>query len=69
MDGIKVGVYNPETPCDLSFKMILIGDANVGKSNLVNRLIKNEFNSLSESTIGAAFSYYTASLDNENVRA
>ena len=68
MDGIKVGLWNPETLCNLNFKMILLGDANVGKSNLINRFIKNEFNTLPESTIGPDFFTHAASVDNENVR-
>lgn len=40
---------------DLIFKMLLIGDAGVGKSNLLLRFLKDEFMHESKSTIGVEF--------------
>ena len=37
---------------DYLFKLVLIGDSGVGKSNLLGRFTKNEFNLESKSTIG-----------------
>jgi len=37
---------------DYLFKLVLIGDSAVGKSNLLGRFTKNEFNLESKSTIG-----------------
>lgn len=41
---------------DYSFKIVIVGDCAVGKSNLLSRYIKNEFNSESKSTIGVELS-------------
>jgi GTPase SAR1 family protein len=38
-----------------SFAVVLIGDSGVGKSNLLSRFTRNEFNLESKSTIGVEF--------------
>jgi len=44
------------------FKLVLLGQAGVGKSNLVLRFVKGEFLDNNESTIGAAFLTQTVAL-------
>eukprot|EP01089_Gocevia_fonbrunei_P016608 TRINITY_DN5195_c0_g1_i1.p1 TRINITY_DN5195_c0_g1~~TRINITY_DN5195_c0_g1_i1.p1 ORF type:complete len:222 (+),score=54.98 TRINITY_DN5195_c0_g1_i1:59-667(+) len=44
------------------FKLVLLGQAGVGKSNLVLRFVKGEFQESNESTIGAAFLTQTVAL-------
>eukprot|EP01088_Endostelium_zonatum_P003483 TRINITY_DN14698_c0_g1_i1.p1 TRINITY_DN14698_c0_g1~~TRINITY_DN14698_c0_g1_i1.p1 ORF type:complete len:211 (-),score=39.52 TRINITY_DN14698_c0_g1_i1:130-762(-) len=44
------------------FKLVLLGQAGVGKSNLVLRFVKGEFLENNESTIGAAFLTQTVAL-------
>ena len=39
----------------LIFAVVLIGDSGVGKSNLLSRFTRNEFNLESKSTIGVEF--------------
>jgi Ras-related protein Rab-5C len=39
----------------LQYKLVLLGESAVGKSSLVERFAKNEFNMNKESTIGAGF--------------
>jgi len=52
------------------FKIVLLGDSGVGKSNLVFRFTKNEFNKDSKSTIGVEFSAKTVRIeDNKLVKA
>jgi len=40
---------------DLIYKIVLIGDSGVGKSNLITRFTKDEFNIESKATIGVEF--------------
>ncbi|KAE8219253.1 hypothetical protein CF319_g7023 [Tilletia indica] len=45
------------------FKLVLLGESAVGKSSLVLRYVKDQFDDYRESTIGAAFLTQTLSLD------
>ncbi|CEH14099.1 rab gtpase [Ceraceosorus bombacis] len=47
----------------LQFKLVLLGESAVGKSSLVLRFVKDQFDDYRESTIGAAFLTQTVSLD------
>jgi len=49
------------------FKLVLLGQAGVGKSNLVLRFVKGEFHENSESTIGAAFLTQTVALSDQTM--
>ncbi|XP_078123251.1 ras-related protein Rab-25-like isoform X1 [Sander vitreus] len=51
------------------FKVVLIGESGVGKSNLLSRFTKNEFNHDSRTTIGVEFSTRTVQLDNYAIKA
>lgn len=51
------------------FKVVLIGESGVGKSNLLSRFTKNEFNNDSRTTIGVEFSTRTVHLDNFIIKA
>ena len=48
------------------FKLVLLGQAGVGKSNLVLRFVKGEFHENNESTIGAAFLTQTVTLSDQS---
>mmetsp|Transcript_10923 Transcript_10923/g.11062 ORF Transcript_10923/g.11062 Transcript_10923/m.11062 type:complete len:181 (+) Transcript_10923:27-569(+) len=54
-----------EDDYDYLFKIVLIGDSGVGKSNLLSRFTKNEFNLESKATIGVEFATKTIITDNE----
>ncbi|KAL6099817.1 rab25 [Pungitius sinensis] len=51
------------------FKVVLIGESGVGKSNLLSRFTKDEFNHDSRTTIGVEFSTRTVMLDNYTIKA
>ena len=53
---------------DLSFKMIVIGDAGVGKSCLSNKATKNTFEDFYQATVGFEFLTFNARIDNKVVR-
>lgn len=49
--------------------MVLIGDSGVGKSNLLSRFTRNEFNLDSKSTIGVEFATRSIQVDNKTIKA
>uniref|UniRef100_A0A672FGG6 Ras-related protein Rab-25-like n=1 Tax=Salarias fasciatus TaxID=181472 RepID=A0A672FGG6_SALFA len=51
------------------FKVVLIGESGVGKSNLLSRFTKNEFSHDSRTTIGVEFSTRTVQMDNFTIKA
>ncbi|KAF8185073.1 ras family-domain-containing protein [Mycena galopus ATCC 62051] len=54
---------------DYLFKVVLIGDSGVGKSNLLSRFTRNEFNLESKSTIGVEFATRSIDVDGKTVKA
>ena len=51
------------------FKIVIIGDSAVGKSNLLTRYARNEFNPNSKATIGVEFQTQSMLIDNKEVKA
>jgi small GTP-binding protein len=49
--------------------VVLIGDSGVGKSNLLMRFTKNEFNSDSKATIGVEFGQRSITIDDKVIKA
>ncbi|MCE0480626.1 Ras- protein RABA1f [Datura stramonium] len=64
-----MGSYRSEEDYDYLFKVVLIGDSGVGKSNLLSRFTKNEFSQQSKSTIGVEFATRTIDVDDKIVKA
>jgi len=54
---------------DYLFKVVLIGDSGVGKSNLLSRFTRNEFNLESKSTIGVEFATKSINTDGKTIKA
>ncbi|GJT96870.1 Ras-related protein RGP1-like protein [Tanacetum coccineum] len=54
---------------DYVFKIVLIGDSAVGKSQLLARFSRNEFSLDSKATIGVEFQTKTMVIDHKNVKA
>ena len=53
---------------DMIFKIVLIGDTSVGKTNMLSRYISNEYNPNSQSTIGVELSTKNYIFDNNEVK-
>ncbi|XP_039974733.1 ras-related protein Rab-25b [Xiphias gladius] len=51
------------------FKVVLVGESGVGKSNLLSRFTKNEFNHDTRTTIGVEFSTRTVQLSGVTIKA
>ncbi|KAF7150570.1 hypothetical protein RHSIM_Rhsim02G0070000 [Rhododendron simsii] len=51
------------------FKVVIIGDSAVGKSNLLSRYARNEFNLHSKATIGVEFQTQSMEIDGKEVKA
>ena len=54
---------------DMLFKVVVIGDSGVGKSNLLSRFTRNEFNLESKSTIGVEFATRSVSIEGKTIKA
>lgn len=57
-----------EKEYDYLFKMVLIGDPGVGKSNLLSRFARNEFNENQKSTIGVEFATSSMKIHSHVIR-
>ncbi|XP_031481128.1 ras-related protein RABA5d-like [Nymphaea colorata] len=54
---------------DYLFKVVIIGDSAVGKSNLMSRYVRNEFDANSKATIGVEFQTQSMEIDGKEVKA
>ncbi|KAL8158521.1 hypothetical protein V2J09_000058 [Rumex salicifolius] len=61
--------FRADDDYDYLFKMVLIGDSGVGKSNLLSRFTRNEFSLESKSTIGVEFATRSIHVDDKVVKA
>ncbi|MQM12189.1 hypothetical protein Taro_045100 [Colocasia esculenta] len=64
-----MAAYRPEDDYDYLFKVVLIGDSGVGKSNLLSRFTRNEFSLESKSTIGVEFATRSLTVDGKVIKA
>ena len=60
---------NLQQKIDYVFKVVLIGDSAVGKSQLLARFARNEFSLDSKATIGVEFQTRTLLIDHKTVKA
>ncbi|XP_027162530.1 ras-related protein Rab2BV-like [Coffea eugenioides] len=61
--------YKVDHEYDYLFKIVLIGDSGVGKSNILSRFTRNEFCLESKSTIGVEFATRTLQVEGKTVKA
>lgn len=54
---------------DLIFKIVIVGDSGVGKTNLISRYLKNQFKQDSKATVGVEFGEKTLTLNNLKIKA
>ncbi|EOA17406.1 hypothetical protein CARUB_v10005708mg [Capsella rubella] len=64
-----MGAYRADDDYDYLFKLVLIGDSGVGKSNLLSRFTRNEFSIESKSTIGVEFATRSVHVDEKIIKA
>ena len=64
-----MAAYRADDEYDYLFKVVLIGDSGVGKSNLLSRFTRNEFSLESKSTIGVEFATRSIHVDDKIVKA
>lgn len=67
MSNFQQGNYNNKI--DYVFKIVLIGDSAVGKSQLLARFARDEFSLDSKATIGVEFQTKTVVIHHKNVKA
>ena len=54
---------------DYLFKIVLIGDSGVGKSNILSRFTRGEFSLESKSTIGVEFATKSVNVEGKVIKA
>ena len=64
-----MGEYIADEDYDYLFKLVLIGDSSVGKTNLLSRFTKNEFSIESKATIGVEFAMKSVHVDEKIIKA
>ncbi|KAJ4726392.1 Ras-related protein like [Melia azedarach] len=64
-----MAAYRADDDYDYLFKVVLIGDSGVGKSNLLSRFTRNEFSLESKSTIGVEFATRSIRVQDKIVKA
>ncbi|CAH9101242.1 unnamed protein product [Cuscuta europaea] len=64
-----MGYSDGEGAEEYLFKIVIIGDSAVGKTNLLSRYARNEFNMHSKTTIGVEFQTQTLHIDGKEVKA
>ena len=60
---------NNDDDYDLNFKIIIVGDSAVGKSNIGTRYIEDKFSSETKATVGVEFFTKNIELNKCNIRA
>jgi len=66
---VQIKMAHKDEEYDYLFKVVLIGDSGVGKSNLLSRFTRNEFNLESKSTIGVEFATKSIQVDAKVIKA
>ena len=54
---------------EMMFKIVLVGDASVGKTNIMSKYLKNEFKEDSKATVGVEFGAKQFTIDGHAIKA
>ena len=54
---------------EMMFKVVLVGDQFVGKTNIMSKYLKNEFHEDSKATVGVEFGSKQFNIDGHNIKA
>ncbi|PRP80200.1 rab11A, RAB family GTPase [Planoprotostelium fungivorum] len=65
----KMSATPAQEEYDYLYKIVLIGDSGVGKSNLLSRFSRNEFNLETKSTIGVEFATRSIRTEGKTIKA
>jgi Ras-related protein Rab-11A len=68
-ETVPIGLDQRFTDPQPLHAVVLIGDSGVGKSNLLSRFTRNEFNLDSKSTIGVEFATRSIQVDSKTIKA
>lgn len=66
---LRLNKKNACSHVQLPSAVVLIGDSGVGKSNLLSRFTRNEFNLESKSTIGVEFATKSIQTEGKTIKA
>ena len=58
-----------EEEYEMMIKVILIGDSSVGKTNIMSKYLKNQFNEITKATVGVEFGTKIFTIDNRKIKA
>ena len=59
---------NNDDDYDFIFKVVLIGDSSVGKSNILSRYLHDKFNVNTKTTVGVEFGWKKVVIDGMNIK-
>jgi len=68
MEHVNIEMSEVQADYDYLVKVVFIGDSGVGKSNFITRLVNNEFNRESKTTIGVEFSVKNIKIGNDDIK-
>ena len=55
--------------CEMNFKIVIVGDSFVGKTNIMSKYLKNKFNANSKTTVGVEFGAKQFNIEGHLIKA
>lgn len=55
--------------CEMNFKIVIVGDSFVGKTNIMSKYLKNKFNENSKATVGVEFGAKQFNIEGHLIKA